>query len=120
MTDEERFAKEVRDLALSIRAPRSVSTALDRAAAHAVAHPTSRFALSARRAVAAAGVAAVLLLVASLVVATAPASASDLLVRAERAAVSGSTALNAYRGTTKGENWMGPDGKRLTGPAPYE
>ena len=40
MTDEERFAKELRDLALSIRAPRSVSTALDRAAAQAVTHPT--------------------------------------------------------------------------------
>ena len=120
MTEEERFAKEVRDLALSIRAPRSVSTALDRAAAQAVTHPSPRFALRARRAVAAAGVAAVLLLVASLVVATAPASASDLLVRAERAAVSGSTALNTYRGTTKGENWMGPDGKRLTVPGSYE
>jgi len=120
MTDEERFAKELRDLALSIRAPRSVSTALDRAAAQAVTHPTPRFVVKTRHAVAAAGIAAVLVLVASLVVATAPASASDLLVRAERAAVNGSTALNTYRGTTKGENWMGPDGKRLTVPGSYE
>jgi outer membrane lipoprotein-sorting protein len=120
MTDEERFAKKVRDLALSIRAPESVSTALDRAAGQAVTHPTSRFALKTRHAVAAAGIAAVLVLIASLVVATAPASASDLLVRAERAAVNGSTALNTYRGTTKGQNWMGPDAKRLTVPASYE
>ena len=120
MTDEERFAKELRDLALSIRAPRSVSTALDRAAAQAVTHHTSRFVVKTQHAVAAAGIAAVLVLVASLVVATAPASASDLLVRAERAAVNGSTALNTYRGTTKGENWMGPDGKRLTVPGSYE
>ena len=120
MTDEERFAKELRDLALSIRAPKGVSTALDRAAAQAVAHPTSRFTVRSRLAVAAAGIVAVVVLVASLVVATAPASASDLLVRAERAAMSGSTSFNTYRGTTKGENWMGPDGKRLTVPASYE
>lgn len=120
MTDEERFAKDLRDLALSIRVPGSVSTALDRAAAGAVAHPTSRFALRSRHAIAAAGIVAVVVLVASLVVATAPASASDLLVRAERAAVNGSSALNTYRGTTKGENWMGPDGKRLTTPASYQ
>ncbi len=120
MTDEERFAKEVRSLALSIRAPESVSTALDRAAAQVVAHPTSRFSLRSRHALAAAGIGAVVVLAASLVVATAPASASDLLVRAERAAVNGSASLNTYRGTTRGENWMGPDGKRLAVPASYE
>jgi outer membrane lipoprotein-sorting protein len=120
MSDEERFAKEVRNLALSIRAPESVSMALDRVAAQTVARPTSRFALRSWQAVAAAGIVAAAMLVASLVVATVPASASDLLVRAERAAVNGSTALNTYRGTTKGANWMGPDGKRLTVPASYE
>jgi outer membrane lipoprotein-sorting protein len=120
MTDEERLAKEVRSLALSIRAPESVSVALDRAAAKTVAQPTSRFSLRSRQTVAAAGIFAAVVLVASLVVATAPASASDLLIRAERAAVNGSAALNTYRGTTKGENWMGPDGKRLTVPASYE
>ncbi len=120
MTDEERFAKEVRSLALSIRAPETVSIALDRAAAQVVAHPTSRFSLKSRHALAAAAIVAIVVLAGSLVVATAPASASDLLVRAERAAVSGSASLNTYRGTTKGENWMGPDGKRLTVPASYE
>ena len=120
MTDEERFAKEVRDLALSIRAPESVSTAIDRAAAKTVARPKSRFSLRSRHAVAAAGIVAAVVLVASLALASAPASASELLVRAERAAVNGSAALNTYRGTTKGENWMGPDGKRLTVPASYE
>ena len=120
MTDEERFAKDLRDLALSIRAPESVTTALDRAAARTVRRPTAQFALRSRLAVAAAGIVAVVVLVASLVVATAPASASDLLVRAERAAVNGSASFNTYRGTTKGENWMGPDGKRLTVPASYE
>jgi len=120
MTDEERFAKEVRGIALSVRAPESVSIALDRAVAQTVAHPTSRFSLRPRHAAAAAGIAAVVVLAASLVVATAPASASDMLVRAEHAAVNGSASLNTYRGTTKGENWMGPDGKRLTVPASYE
>lgn len=120
MTDEERFAKDLRDLALSIRAPESVSKSLDHAAARAVARPTARFALRSRLAVGGAGIVAVVVLVASLVVATAPASASDLLVRAERAAVNGSASFNTYRGTTKGENWMGPDGKRLTVPASYE
>jgi outer membrane lipoprotein-sorting protein len=120
MTDEERTAKDLRDLALSIRAPRSVSSALDRAAAHATGHPTSRFAQRPRLALAAAGFVAVATLVASLLVVTAPASASDLLVRAERAAVNGSTSFNTYRGTTKGENWLGGDGKRLTVPASYE
>jgi len=120
MTDEERFANAVRGLALSIRAPETVSIALDRAAAQVVAHPTSRFSLRSRHALAAAGIGAVVVLAASLVVATAPASASDLLVRAERAAVNGSASLNTYRGTTRGENWMGPDGKRLAVPASYE
>ena len=120
MTDEERFAKDLRDLALSIRAPERVSTALDRAAGRTVSHPTSRFSLRSRLAVAAAGIVAVVVLVASLVVATAPASASDLLIRAEHAAVNGSASFNSYRGTTKGENWMGPDGKRMTVPASYE
>jgi outer membrane lipoprotein-sorting protein len=120
MTDEERFAKDLRDLALSIRAPERVSTALDRAAARTVSHQTSRFSLRSRLAVAAAGIVVVVVLVASLVVATAPASASDLLIRAERAAVNGSASFNTYRGTTKGQNWMGPDGKRATVPASYE
>src|SRR5437899_9876572 len=120
MTDEDPFAKEVRGIALSVRAPESGSIALDRAVAQTVAHPTSGFSLRPRHAAAAAGIAAVVVLAASLVVATAPASASDMLVRAEHAAVNGSASLNTYRGTTKGENWMGPDGKRLTVPASYE
>ena len=120
MTDEERFTRDLRNLALSIRAPESVSTALDRTAAGIVARSTSRFTLRRRVAVAAAGMVGIIVLVASLVIATAPASASDLLVRAERAAVNGSAALNSYRGTTKGENWMGPEGRRLTTPASYE
>ena len=85
MTDEERFAKDLRDLALSIRAPERLSAALDRAAARTVSHQTSGFSLRSRLAVAAAGIVAVVVLAASLIVATAPASASDLLVRAERA-----------------------------------
>ena len=73
MTDEERFAKDLKDLALSIRVPQSVSTALDRAATRTLAHPTSRFALRSWPAVAAGGIIAAVVLVASLVVATAPA-----------------------------------------------
>ena len=122
MTDEERLARELREVALRIRTPASVSSALDRALVRAEIPPPSwvRTARRPRLALAAAGVIAVVVLVASLASASAPASASDLLIRAERAAAGATSTFDSYRGTIKGQNWMGGDGKRVDVPASYD
>src|SRR5205823_5405621 len=91
---------EARELVDPIRTRASVSIALDRALVRAENPPPSwvRTARRPRLALAAAGVVAVVALVASLVSASAPASASDLLIRAERAATGATSAFDGYRG----------------------
>jgi outer membrane lipoprotein-sorting protein len=47
-------------------------------------------------------------------------NASDLLERAEKAAQTGTVALQSYRGTVKGENWMTGDNTRAATAATFE
>ncbi|HEV8537217.1 MAG TPA: hypothetical protein VGR87_16045 [Candidatus Limnocylindria bacterium] len=117
MNDEERFEERIRGIAASVRAPASAYAGLERAAATASERRAER---RWRVPVLSAAALVVLALIASLVAGSVPASASDLLARAERVATSGSTNLQSYRGTIKGENWIGDGGTRAAAPVSYE
>lgn len=120
MNDEEKLADELRRIAASVRAPESAYESVGRAASAEAARRgrVGAIAWQPRLAFAVAAL-AVIAFVASLTVFPAPATAGELLQRAERAAQTGSQALQSYRGTTKGENWMSPQGRAAT-PVAYE